>query len=389
MKSIREVDVRDKIILLREDLNSEVVNGKVLMAPRIRESAKSIKFLIDKGAKVVVIAHQGRPGEKDFTSMKQHAKLLRKFVKIKFVNDVIGEKAEKKIKGLKSGRAILLDNIRGLKEEFDLKDNDFVTKLSSWCQIYVNDAFSVSHRAQASIVSFPKKMESYAGPMLEDEVNALQKINLKNTLYILAGAKPADNMRLMNKKNKVLACGLFGQMCIVAKGKDLGAQTKYLQNNISDYDKSLKELKKKLKSSGKLIHTPQDFAVRDDAGKRKDIPLKEFPVEYEIFDIGPVTQERYIEEIKKAKSIYMKGPAGYYSEDQFILGTKAILGAVAESGAFSVLGGGQLSDAIAKSGIPEDRFGHISLSGGALLDYIAGERLPGLEILGFYKKGKK
>ncbi len=219
---------------------------------------------------------------------------------------------------------------------------------------------------------------------MEKEVKALQKINLKNCLYILAGAKPADDINLLNK-NKVLACGLFGQMCISATGKELGAQDEYLKKKISDYDKLISDLKLKLGEVGGLVKTPVDFGVKGKKGKRRDIDLKDFPVEYEIFDIGPKTQKIYLDEIKKAKSIYMKGPAGYYLDPQFIKGTKALLTAVSKSKAFSLLGGGQLNEAIDRSKISKKKFGYISLSGGALLDYVSGKRLPGLEALGYYK----
>lgn len=384
MKFLSDTNIKNKIVLLREDLNSEVVDNKILMSERIKESAKVIKLLKNKGAKIVVIAHQGRKGEKDFTSLKQHAKFLNKFVKIKFIPDIVGSKAEKAIKELKPGQAILLENIRKLKDEMETGKNNFVAKLSEWCDIYVNDAFSVSHREQASVVSFPKYMESYVGPLLEKEINALKKINLKDCLFILAGAKPEDNLMLLNK-NKVLACGLFGQMCLVARGKNLGAQNSYLKKNISDFDSSLKKLKERLSKMGNLVETPVDFAVKVN-GKRRELLLEDFPSKYEIYDIGKRTQERFVKEIRKAKSIYMKGPAGYYSDNKFFKGTFALLEAISKSHAFSLLGGGQLSDAVAKSKIPLKKFGYISLSGGALLQYLAGKRLPGLEALGFYSK---
>jgi phosphoglycerate kinase len=379
MKSILKENINGKTILLREDLNSDVVNRKVLMSERIKESAQVIRLLKNKKAKIVVIAHQGRPGEKDFTSLEQHAKLLNKFVKIKFVPDIIGFKAENAIKNLRPGEALLLDNIRKLKDEFSIGKGPFVEKLSKWCDIYVNDAFSVCHRPQASVVSFPKYMKSFVGPLLEREVNALRKINLKNCLFILAGAKPEDNVMLL-KKNKVLACGLFGQLCLVAEGQNLGAQNIYLKENISDYDSSIKELKVKLGSMKNLVKTPIDFAVKVN-GKRKELDLEDFPSKYEIYDIGEKTQKLFIKEIKHAKSIYMKGPAGFYSDNKFFEGTFSILKAISQGHAFSILGGGQLSDAIAKSKIPVKRFGHISLSGGALLQYLAGEKLPGLVAL--------
>ena len=384
LKYIGDADVKGKVVLLREDLNSDVIDGKVLMSERIKQSASTIKMLQGKGAKVVVIAHQGRKGEKDFVPLEQHAGLLNQFVKIKFIPDITGKHAKRAIRWMRPGRAILLDNIRNLNEEMTPGKNDFSEKLSSWCKIYVNDAFSVSHRAQTSVVTFPSMMESYIGPLMKKELDALGKISLKDCLYILAGAKPEEDLMLLNDQNKTLTCGLFGQLCTVAKGADLGAQNKYLQSNIADFDKNLQNAKDKVKSMKKLLITPSDFAVKTN-GARRDVPLKDFPVNDEIFDIGPETQKIYAEEIKNAKAIYMKGPAGYYTDDQFFHGTMALFNAIiANTGAFSVLGGGQLSNAVAKSKIPLEKFGYISLSGGALLEFIAGKKLPGLEALGYY-----
>ncbi|MBU2612263.1 MAG: phosphoglycerate kinase [Nanoarchaeota archaeon] len=384
MKSLEYASVKDRIVLLRSDFNSGVVDGKVLISERIKEGSQTIKLLKKKGAKVVVIAHQGRPGSKDFTSLKQHANLINKLVKIKFVPDIFGKVAENEIKNLKSGQAILLENVRTLKSEFRRRKSKFVKRLSSWCDIYVNDAFSVSHRGQASIVGFPKYMESYAGPLLEKEVEALKKRSLKNRLYILSGAKPDDNILLI-KKNKVLTGGLFGPMCLVALGKKLGEEEKYMEQNIKNYHKTLKKLRKKLRKAGNLVKNPVDFAVRI-KGKVKNINVKDFPLEYHAYDVGEKTIKNYIEEIKKADSIYMKGPLGYYFERPFLRGTTEILKAISKSKAYSLLGGGDLSEAIEMSKISKKGFGHISLSGGALLDYVAGKKLPGLKALGFYRK---
>jgi len=379
MNNLSEANLENKTVLLRADINSNVVNGRVLPSERIKQSAGTIKYLQEKGAKIVVIAHQGRPGKDDFVSLKQHSKLLNKFVKIDFVPDIIGKKAEKKIKSLKKGEAVLLENIRNLNEEFSpgsKKSNKLVRKLSDWCDVYINDAFSVCHRKQASVVSFPKYLQSYPGPLLEKELDAISKIDLENCLYILGGAKSEDNMKLLGK-NRVLSCGLFGQMCIIAKGKNLGAQNKYLKEEISDYGGVLDELEKKI---DKKIVTPIDFAVKVKK-KRREISLKDFPSKYEIFDIGKKTIRKYVREIKKAKTIYMKGPAGFYSDKKFSKGTFKILKSISKNKGFSLLGGGHLSDAVRKSGISKKEFGYVSLSGGALLRYIAGEKLPGLEVL--------
>ncbi|MEM4625709.1 MAG: phosphoglycerate kinase, partial [Candidatus Pacearchaeota archaeon] len=367
-----DFNFKDKVALLRSDLNSNVVNGKVILSERIIQSVITIKELKKRGAKVVIIAHQGRKGSSDFLSLEQHAKLLNRYTTVRFVKDIVGKEAEREIKNLKSGEALLLENIRSEDDELNPRaENNRLIKLTEWADIYVNDAFSVCHREQTSITEFPKRLPSCAGRLLEKEVNALKKIKIKKCLYILGGAKPEDNIKLL-KGNKILSCGLFGQVCLINKGKNLGAQNKYLEKQ--------GVLIKIERSKLRKVITPIDFAVLIN-GKRREIEIKNFPNEYEIFDIGSKTIKLYTEEIKKAKAIYMKGPAGDCSKKEFCKGTKSILEAVSKIKVFSVIGGGHLSDAIKKFKIDKSKFGHISLSGGALLSYIAGEKLPGLEAL--------
>lgn len=383
MKTLKDLEFKDKLVLLRSDLNSDIKGKSLVMSERIVEAAKTIKFLQKKGAKIVVIAHQGNPGKKDFISLKQHNKLLNKFVKIKFVDDIVGDKAMSEIKKIKSGNAILLENIRQIPDEFspDKKSNILLKKLAPLFDVYVNDSFSVCHREHTSIVGLPKIIpKKCAGLLLEKEVNALKKVSMKNCLYILGGAKPESNIKLLNGKNKILSCGLFGQTCVVASGKDLGYQNEFLKKSTlvkGDYSSFLKDLKNKLKK----VTMPIDFAVKYKDGKRKEFLLKNFPQDYEIEDIGKNTIKKYVDEIKKAKTIYMKGPAGFTQEKQFAKGTVEILKAIADSKAFSLIGGGHLSDAINQYKIPKSKINHISLSGGALLNYIAGKKLAGLEAL--------
>ncbi|MFA5174033.1 MAG: phosphoglycerate kinase [Candidatus Pacearchaeota archaeon] len=383
MKTLKDFNLKNKRILLRVDINSDVKNKKIILSERIKEASLTIKYLKQKKAKVTIIAHQGNPGKDDFLSLEQHAKLLNKYVKIKFIKDILGKKAIQAITNLKSGQAILLDNIRFMDDEFHPeKSNNIITKtLFPLFDLYVNDAFSICHRNHTSIVSFPEHLPSCAGLLLEKEINALKKISIKNCLYILGGAKPEENIKLL-KGNKVLACGLFGQLCLVAKGKNLGYQNEFLKKSTlikENYNKFLIKLKSKLKNT----ETPVDFAVNFN-NKRKEFQLEQFPLDYEIEDIGENTIKKYIQEIKKAKAIYMKGPAGFASEKQYAKGTIAILKAAASCKGFTLVGGGHLTDAIEKYHIPRSKFSHISLSGGALLNYVAGEKLPGLQALKYY-----
>jgi len=354
-----------------------VVNGKVLFSERIKEASRTIKELKKKGAKVVILAHQGRKGEEDFTSLAQHSKFLNKYVKVKFVKDVVGKKAVSEIKKLKSSEALLLENVRGIKDEFDMakKNNKLIKILVPLADIYVNDAFSVSHRKHTSIVGFARHLPSCAGILVEKELNALKKIvsskKLKKTLFILGGAKSEDNILLL-KGNKVLATGFFGQLCLIAKKFDFGAQNKYLKDKFYLVSK----LKKKLKE----VKTPKDFAVKIN-DKRVELSLEDFPSRYRIDDIGEKTMKEYIKEIEKAKFIFMKGPAGYCTDKEFCKGTTALLKAIAKNKGFSLIGGGHLNDAIKKSKLSNKNFGHVSLSGGALIKYVAGKKLPGIDAL--------
>ena len=372
-KTLDDFDFRGKTVLLRSDINSELKNRKPVLSDRISESAKTIAELKKKGAKVVVLAHQGRPGKEDFISLEGHAKLLNEFTKIKFVKDVIGEKAVGEIRRLRDGEAILLENVRGLKEEFDTGKNKLVQTLSGACDIYLNDAFSVSHREQTSIVGFPRVMPSGIGRIMQAELDGLEKLSrVKDALYILGGSKE-DNILLMQKK-RVVTCGVFGQMCLIAKGYDLGAQNKFLEKE--GKIEFIPELEKVVSNAG----TPVDLAVCVN-GRRKELLLSEFPSEYEVFDIGSETQKQYIEMIRDVSAIFMKGTAGYCEEEQFCSGTRALMKAIEKSKAFKIFSGGHTLTAVQKFGIDRKKIDYISLSGGALVWYLAGRKLPGLDVL--------
>lgn len=370
LKSIKKINLKGKRIILRVDINSDIKKGKIKNFERLNAIIKTLKYLKSKKAITVILAHQARPNEKNFTSLKPHADYLNKKIKIKFVKDIINDKTINAIKSLKEGDILLLDNVRKLKEE--MKPNAKYTKiLARYFDIYVNDAFSVCHRANASVVDFPKLLPSYIGLNLEEELKALKKLKLKNSLFILAGAKLDDNIKLIGK-NKVLAGGLFSHLCLIAKGYKLGRA----RGDVKQYLNLVKKIKPKLKT----IIVPVDMAIlRND--KRVNIKIKELPCNYHLYDIGKETIKLFVKEIKKAKSIYVKGPLGKYDDKRFSLGTKEVFKAVASSKAFSVMGGGNTIDAINKFKINKKRISYISLSGGALLTYIANERLPGLEAL--------
>jgi len=396
--TIEDFDLEGKTVLLRADLNSPYNKGekRIEDCERIREHAKTIRFLMEKKAKVVVLAHQGRKGDEDFTHLNQHAELLSKYVgkKVKFVDDVIGEKALQEIKNLREGEAILLDNVRLLDEETQEKSPEehskgkLVQTLAPLADFFVQDAFSASHRSHASIVGFSPVLPSMAGKVMEKELKSVERIlEASGNVFILGGVKADDCFNIMEYflKNKpksierILTCGTVGEIFLAAKGLNLGTPTfKFLE------EKGLMELVSKARRFLKVrelkIEIPIDVAV-EEGGKRKEIKLEELPVESLILDIGSRTIKKYSEVIKTAKTIVVKGPAGVYEKAGFETGTKEILQAVANSKAFTLIGGGDTGLAIEKLGIEKEKFSYISLGGGALITYLSGKPMPGIEAL--------
>ena len=385
--SIDDFDFKNKRVLLRVDLNTVIESGKVKVSDRMIESAKTIRELLKKKSSVVILAHQGRPGNDEYMkNLSKHAKLLSKYVKVDYVDDIIGEKAVKAIKELKPGKAILLANIRSLRDEFKPGNNKIVKILLPLFDIFVNDAFSVSHRKHTSIVSFAKKLPNCMGRLMEKEIDGLKNTHMGThpVTYVLAGFKPDDNIKLMEyalkhkKADKILTAGLFGQLCLIAKGYNLGTQNDFLKHQ--GVIGILPKLKKIIDTYGRKIKTPIDLAV-DKNGKRLDIDIKELPSKFEVFDIGQKTLEKYLEILSKSKTIYMKGPTGYYHAKRFSKSTREILKHLENSDSYILIGGGHTVDALNKFKIKKNKIDHITLSGGASIRSLAGEKLPGIEVL--------
>jgi phosphoglycerate kinase len=397
--TLEDFDLKGKTILLRADLNSPYnrEEKKIEDCERVREHAKTVKFLIEKSAKVVILSHQGRKGDEDFTNLEQHAELLSKHLgqKVKFVDDVVGERALSEIKKLKEGEAILLDNVRFLDEETQEKSPEehskgkLVQTLAPLADFFVQDAFSASHRSHASIVGFSPVLPTIAGKVMEKELKSVEKAleALGINVFILGGAKPEDCLDIMEFlfKNrpecieKVLACGTVGEIFLAAKGYNLGIPTlKFFEQK--GFMKLIPQARRLLENYELEIEIPTDVAVEEN-GKRKEINLKELPAESLILDIGSETIQRYLEIIRNARTIVVKGPAGVYEKVGFEIGTREILEATADSKAFTLIGGGDTGLAIEKLGIEKEKFSYISLGGGALITYLAGKPMPGIEAL--------
>lgn len=394
---LNDVEVKNKTVLIRVDINVpyDVASKSVQDSDRLREHAKTIKELSDKGAKVVVLAHQGRKGDVDFIHLNQHTGLLSKHIgkKVEYVEDVVGEKAIGTIKSLKPGDILLLDNVRFLDEETEEKSPEehamgrLVQTLAPLADIFVNDAFSASHRAHASITGFAAVLPAVAGRVMERELVSCEKLlkPKRPIVYILGGAKPEEPIGIMKrmlsegKIDKALACGVLGEMFLLAKGVDIGEATRsFLEKK--NFLGSLSELKGLVDKYKKRIEVPIDVAMEDN-GQRKELPVRELPANNQILDIGMETAKKYVDEIKRARTIVVKGPAGVYEKSGFETGTRMILETIAESKAFSLIGGGDSSVAVEKLGIDKTKFSYISLGGGALITYLSGKPMPGIECL--------
>ncbi len=373
-RTLDDFDPEGKRVLVRVDFNSPLVEGRVQMNERIEQHALTLKELADRGAKVVALAHQGRKGKDFMESLEQHAELAGKFVKMDYVDDLVGEEAVKKIQNLENGQVLLLKNVRSLEDEFKPSpDNVLVEVLNPLFHFFINDAFSVCHREQTSVVSFPEFLPSYIGKVMEKELSAIKNLKTRKMLYILGGAKPKDNLVLVrdSKVNKILSTGVFSLLCLMAKGYKLGKEDEILKEEL--------KLVPEIRNFVNKINIPLDLAIDD--GGRKEIKREELPVDKEILDIGQKTVDFYAEEIGKAEAVFMKGPAGKFEEKEFAKGTLDLLETIGNSKCFSLIGGGHSSHIMELFNINKDKFSHISLAGGALIAYLAGKKLPGLEVL--------
>ena len=396
--TLDDFNVKNKVVLVRVDFNSEIdpETKKVTSDVRIRAHAETtIKELAEKGAKVVILAHQGRKGEADFTPLKQHAEILGKILKcpVKYVDDIYGEKAQNAIKNLQSGEILVLGNVRGFDGETkkgtpeEHAKTPLVQNLAPLADLFVNDAFAAAHRAHVSMVGFTAVLPSAAGRIMERELKSLSRAleaPEKPCVYVMGGAKADDSLEISKYvlgngiADYVVVGGVTSQLFLAAKGVDLGKKTMdfLVKKELTGLIPGIKALMEKYPEG---VVVPVDVALDVD-GKRKEISVDELPTEYSIFDIGAKSAEKYAGIVSKAKSIVVSGPMGVYENPEFNYGTKKVFEAIADSKAFSLAGGGNTIAAIQEYGLTE-KIGYISTAGGALIEFLMGKKLPGVEAL--------
>jgi len=393
-----DFDFRDKTVLVRVDFNSPIdpQTKKILDDTRIRAHAETtIRELVQKGAKTVILAHQGRPGSPDFTPLEQHAKILGKILDkpVKYVDDVFGEKAQEAVRKLKAGETLVVENVRTFADERkkgspeEHARSEFVKKLAPLADVFVNDAFAAAHRAHISIVGFTAVLPSAAGRIMERELKALSRV-LENPekpcVYIFGGAKADDSLKISqyvlenNIADHILTGGVISHLFLVAKRFNLGKPSMdFLEKEqVLGLVTGIQDLMKRYPGR---IEVPADVAVEVE-GKRKEMEVTELPTSHPIYDIGTKTTKNYGRIISNAKSIVVSGPMGVYEKREFMLGTKKTFEAVAASKAFSLVGGGHTVAATKELGLT-DKISYVSTAGGALIEFLMGEALPGVVAL--------
>ena len=396
--TIDDLDLKNKTVLVRVDFNSpldpktkQIINDK-----RIRAHAEAtISELVKKGAKTVILAHQGRPGDADFIPLNQHAELLGKALNmnVKYVDDVLGEAAQNAVKALKSGEVLVLGNVRGLPYEQNKgtpeehSKTEFVKNLAPLADVFVNDAFAAAHRAHVSMVGFTAVLPSAAGKIMERELKALGKVlesPEKPSVFVIGGAKGDDSLDISRYVLKngiadyVLTGGVIGHIFLVAKGVDLGkGNMAFLEKKeLMGLVPGIKELMTQYPGA---IIVPVDLAM-DVNQKREEISVDELPTSYPIFDIGTKTAEKFADIILKAKTIVVSGPVGVFENPEFKKGSEIVLNAVADSEGFSLVGGGHTVAAVEKLGLA-NKMSYVSTAGGALIEFLMGKQLPGVVAL--------
>ncbi len=384
---LKDLEVRGKRVIVRVDFNVPMSKGKIMDDTRIVKTLPTIQYLIKHSARVILISHLGRPkGKESELSLKPVADRLSQLLKqpVKFVPDCIGKIAQKETEALKNGGVVLLENLRFYKEE-KKNDSAFSKSLAELGDIYVNDAFGAAHRAHASTEGITKYLPSAAGLLLAKEIEYFNRILEKPErpfTAILGGSKVVDKIKvlenLMKRVDYLLIGGAMAYTFLKARGHKIGS---------SKFDFDGFELAKQILEKTKQVKIqfllPIDHLIADTVteGAKTEISEIDIPDGWIGVDIGPKTIERYKTVISKSKTVVWNGPVGVFEIKAFSEGTREIAESMSRlQGATTVIGGGETAAAVAELKL-EDKMSHVSTGGGASLEYMEGQVLPGIEAL--------
>jgi phosphoglycerate kinase len=394
--TIDDIGLKGKTILCRLDLNSPMdPKGIILDDSRFRSHLITLKELED--SKVVILSHQSRPGKSDFTTMEPHSKLLTKLMRrnVEYVDEIFGSQALEAIKKMSTGDTILLENTRFYSEEslertpIEHKKTHMVRALAPLSDIFMNDAFSVSHRSHLSVTGFTEVLPSIAGRVMEKEVDSLNRglsCGERPCIYVLGGTKVDDSIKVTKNvlergcADRVLVTGVVANIFLAANDVSIGnANLNFIEKQ--GYLDQIDIARNLLGRFDDKIGLPVDVALNknDQRIEEKVSNLNALNNDLLIHDIGLETMVNFSREIAGSKTVVMNGPAGVFEKEAFALGTYEIIKAGPKSG-FSVIGGGHIAAAAEQLGI-SNKFSHVSTGGGACIDFLAGEKLPGIEAL--------
>lgn len=388
-RTIKDVDVRGKRVLVRVDFNVPLAEGAVVDDTRIRAALPTIRYLIDHGARVILASHLGRPkGEPDPQySLRPVRRVLQRLIgrNVAFVPEVVGTDAREAVERMVDGEIVMLENVRFHPGE---KANDpvFAGELASLAELYVNDAFGAAHRAHASTAGVAEFLPAYSGLLLAREVETLRSMLAdpeRPFVAILGGSKVSDKLGIIDKLlDSVDSLIIGGGMCftfLAAKG--IGVGSSILE---PDWVEPAKNMLAKAAEKGVDLLLPVDFVVADafaEDAETRIVGREEIPADMMGLDIGPTTIELYKGTIADAKTIFWNGPMGVFEMKTFEAGTREVAAAVARnSRSVSVIGGGDSVAALRKFGL-EERVTFVSTGGGASMKLVEGARLPGVEAL--------
>ncbi len=404
IKTIEDFDVKGKTILCRLDLNQPVdrENDTLKSIVRIKACVPTLKELTEKGAKLVLMAHQGSDIEyKNFYCTRPHAKVLSELLgkEVKWIDDVVGPTARQMIKDLKEGEIILLDNVRYVSEEqtlFEMKlqltheqqaKTLMVEKLAPLADLYMCDAFAAAHRDQPSLCGFEYVLPSFMGRLFEKEycvISELMEQPARPCTFVLGGAKISDAFLMMETvlgngcADKVIAGGVVGQVLLAAKGENIGsASLAFIEKG--GYSEYIEKSKATLEKYGDRIIVPVDLATVED-GVRKEYKVGEIPADFNGMDIGSETAKLFQDVIRSSKTVFVNGPMGVFEMETTEKGTKEVWDALGDTEAYTVIGGGDSITATTKYGKTE-QISYICTGGGALIRFLTGEELPVVKAL--------
>jgi len=384
-KTARDIDLKGKRVLMRVDFNVPMEGGKVTDDKRIKATLPTIKYVLDQGASLLLMSHLGRPkpGFDPEFSLKAAAEILAGYLgfPVQMAPDCVGPEVEKMAKALKPGGVIMLENTRFHPEE-EKNDLDLGRKMAVLGDVYINDAFGSAHRAHSSTEGVAHFLPAVAGFLMEQELEYLGRATANPEhpyIAILGGAKISDKIlvveNLLAKCDKLIIAGGMANTFLASKGINM-------QDSLVEIG-SLEMAKAILAKSGSRIVLPVDAVIADkfeaDA-KSMIVDVDKIPAGWRMLDIGPMTLELYQDTLKGAKLIVWNGPVGVFEMPKFAEGTFALARMLAESGATTVIGGGDSASAVKKAGVA-GQMTHVSTGGGASLEFLEGKELPGVAAL--------